>query len=244
MAGDNDSFVRWQKIAIDHFGYCTNLILVLAVAALGYTLTFAKDPDFVGAKPRCYLGVLLLVGLFGLCVSIICGLCCMVNRLLDFRGTAQRAKNSPDALSKEVLDRKGDLTWSLFYGQTGAFLVAVLLIAVVVGVALVPRLLHSNSPSESRDWILESYDEQKGYVFRKDGMRYKTHCTRSYLSGTGNLPEATSESECSAVLPYLHKPLPLEQGPRGPDSQILKFTETHEGGTKGWHCEFTIGEAN
>ena len=96
----------------------------------------------------------------------------------------------------------------------------------------------------SGQWILESYDEKKGYVFRKDGIHYKTHCRLSYLYEAGNVQPAISENECSAVLPYLHKPLPLEQGPRGPDLQILKFTETHEGGTKGWHCEFTIIEAN
>ncbi len=96
----------------------------------------------------------------------------------------------------------------------------------------------------SGQWILESYDEKKGYVFRKDGVHYKTHCRLSYLYEAGNVQPASSENECSAVLPYLHKPLPLEQGPRGPDLQILKFTENHEGGTKGWHCEFTIIEAN
>ncbi len=96
----------------------------------------------------------------------------------------------------------------------------------------------------SGQWILESYDEKKGYVFRKDGIHYKTHCRLSYLYEAGNVQPPSSENECSAVLPYLHKLLPLEQGPRGPDLQILKFTETHEGRTKGWHCEFTIIEAN
>lgn len=93
-------------------------------------------------------------------------------------------------------------------------------------------------------WILESYDANKGYVFRKDGVRYMTHCRISYLHDATNVYPAASESECSAVLPYLHKPLPLEQGPRGPDVHILMFTETHDGGTKGWHCEFLIAEAN
>jgi hypothetical protein len=105
----------------------------------------------------------------------------------------------------------------------------------------------TDANAKTRDagqWFLESYNEKSGYVFRKDGIHYTAHCKISYLHEAANVLPAASESECSAVLPYLHKPLPLEQGPRGPDLQILRFTETHEGGTKGWHCEFTIAEAN
>jgi hypothetical protein len=97
---------------------------------------------------------------------------------------------------------------------------------------------------EAGQWFLESYNEKAGYVFGKDGIHYTAHCRISYLHEAANAQRAASESECSAVLLYLHKLLPLEQGPRGPDLQILRFTETHEGGTKGWHCEFTIAEAN
>jgi len=97
---------------------------------------------------------------------------------------------------------------------------------------------------EAEQWLLESYNEKTGYVFRKDGVHYTAHCRISYLHEAANVLPAASESECSAVLQYLRKPLPLEQGPRGPDLQILRFTETREGGTYGWHCEFTIAEAN
>jgi hypothetical protein len=97
---------------------------------------------------------------------------------------------------------------------------------------------------ETGQWFLESYDEKTGYVFRKDGIRYTTHCKVSYLHDAVNVLPAASESECSAVLPYFHKSLPLEQGPRGPDLQILRFTETREAATKGWHCEFVIAKAN
>ncbi len=97
---------------------------------------------------------------------------------------------------------------------------------------------------EAEQWLLESYNEKTGYVFRKGGAHYTAHCRISYLHEAANVLPAASEGECSAVLQYLHKPLPLEQGPRGPDLQILRFTETREGGTYGWHCEFTIAEAN
>src|SRR5260370_15635029 len=80
----------------------------------------------------------------------------------------------------------------------------------------------------SGQWILESYDEKKGYVFRKDGVRYKSHCSRSYLYEAGNFQDATSENEFSAVLHYLHSPLAPELRPRGPDLD----------------CTLTIIEAN
>ena len=68
-------------------------------------------------------------------------------------------------------------------------------------------------------WVLESYDTKRGYTFDKDGVRYEAHCTGYYLSAdsgeevyysspTVNIEEGT----CSAVLPYLHKPVRLEQG--------------------------------
>jgi hypothetical protein len=132
--------VRWQKVTIDQLSYCTNLTLVLAVAALGYALTFAKDADFISGKERCSLAVLLLIGLLGLSVSVLCGLLCTLNRLHDFRETAQRAKDSPDAVSKEESDQMGKVTWRLFYAQTWAFLVAIALVAIVVAFVRIPKL--------------------------------------------------------------------------------------------------------
>ena len=78
-------------------------------------------------------------GLLGLSASVGCGLFCMLNRLRDFRGTAQRAKGSPDAPSKEELDQIRKRTWHLFYGQTWAFLVAIVLIAIVIAAVRVPK---------------------------------------------------------------------------------------------------------
>jgi hypothetical protein len=132
MAAQNDRFVRWQKITIDHLGFCNNLILALAIAALSYSLSLAQNTSFVSARAaRCYLGTMLFIALVALALSIVSGLSCMLNRLRDFRGTAQRAKDS-DAPPKEELDQMGRLTWGLFYGQAWTFLAALAFLGIAV----------------------------------------------------------------------------------------------------------------
>ena len=119
-----------------------NVILALTVGALSYSLTFTQDKLFMAARTaRCYLGFVLFIALLALFLSIASGLLCMLNRLRDFRGTAQRAKNSPDAPSKEELDQMGSLTWNLFYGQAGAFIAALTCLGIVVCFTFVTGLL-------------------------------------------------------------------------------------------------------
>src|SRR6266403_5013819 len=122
MAPQNERFVRWQKISIEHLGFCNNLILALTIGALSYSLTLTQDKTFVTARTaRWYLGAVLFIALVALSLSIVLGLFCMLNRLRDFRGTAQRAKDSLAAPSKEELNQMGKLTWTLFYGQSWTF---------------------------------------------------------------------------------------------------------------------------
>src|SRR6266478_3235429 len=115
MPPQNERFVRWQKISIDHLGFCNNLILVLTIGALSYSLTLTQDKLFVAAArtARCHLGIVLFIALMALSLSVVSGLFCMLNRLRDFRGTAQRAKNSPEAPPREELDQMGKSTWIL-----------------------------------------------------------------------------------------------------------------------------------
>src|ERR1700733_7157918 len=125
MAAQNERFVRWQKISIDHLGFCNNVILALAVGALSYSLTLTQDKIFMAARTaHYYVGTALYIAFVGLSLSIVLGLFCMLNRLRDFRGTAQRAKDSPDALSREELNQMGKVTWRLFYGQAWTFIAA------------------------------------------------------------------------------------------------------------------------
>ena len=88
------------------------------------------------------------------------------------------------------------------------------------------------------------YGTSEGYTFRKNGVRYETHCTGFYLSSDGGEESYYSrptvnieESTCSAVLPYLHKPVPLEQG-----LDTLYYRSNVNARVKG-RSEFTIASA-
>lgn len=118
----DDRFKRWQKEALDQLGYALNLVLTLTVAALGYCFALLKDKDFIlGASAKCPM----IASLTALSVSAVCGLVCVIVRLWNVRGTARRARQHPDAPTKEALDRLGHVTWGLFYAQSITFAVGV-----------------------------------------------------------------------------------------------------------------------
>jgi polyferredoxin len=121
--GEQDQkFRRWQKITINQLGYTLNLVLTLAIAALGFFFSLLKDKDFVPTgRAQCAL----ILSFLGLAVSSICGVCCILNRLRDFRGTARRTRNHLDAPTKEELDGFGKLTWALFYVDVWAFVLGI-----------------------------------------------------------------------------------------------------------------------
>jgi len=142
MAPQNERFVRWQKISIDHLGFCNNLILALTIGALSYSLNLTQDKTFIMARTaRLYLGPVLFIALAALSLSIVSGLFCMLNRLRDFRGTAQRARDSLAAMSKEELNQMGKLTWSIFYGQVWTFITALACLGTVVWGTFVAGLI-------------------------------------------------------------------------------------------------------
>lgn len=132
----NDSFQRWQKIRIDHFSYAQNLILTFAVAALGYWFVLLKD----SVLPTPEAKRLMLYALVGLALSATSGLLCVLNRLLDFRGTTKRAGNKPDMPTTEYLRILGRLTWALFYFQLATFFVGIALMASALLVAYRSKL--------------------------------------------------------------------------------------------------------
>jgi len=144
MAPHEGSFVRWQAISIAQLGFTNNLIITLAAATLGFSLTFLKDNDVVAS---CWAKCLLVLSIFGLLVSLAIGLWCALNRLLDFRQTAQNARlrerlGAITSEQKKVDSQKtldigrdkaralGRKTWALLYWQLGTFSFSV---AMLVG---------------------------------------------------------------------------------------------------------------
>src|SRR5712691_6093776 len=94
------SFVRWQAITITQMGVTVSLILTLSTAALAFALTTSKDPIIRGhGWGRCFL----VMGGLSLLASIGCGIWCVLNRLKDFRTTAQIARRRED-MEKQKID--------------------------------------------------------------------------------------------------------------------------------------------
>lgn len=126
---ENERFVRWRKIAIDQLSYALNLVFTLTIATLGYCFVLLKDQEFFpGSTARCTM----LLSLSTLAFSTVCGFACILNRLRDFRGTAQRARNSPDAPAQDELRGLGTTTWGLFYAQVFSFALGVVAIAITL----------------------------------------------------------------------------------------------------------------
>ncbi|SRR6266480_7405095 len=100
------SFVRWQSIRIAQFSYSVNLILGLAVAALGFQVTLLMNDHFhpVGWQ-KCAFGLSILT----LLSSIGLGIWCTINRLRDFRATSKAARLREDKAPHHEIQRHRDL---------------------------------------------------------------------------------------------------------------------------------------
>jgi hypothetical protein len=63
---------------------------------------------------------------------------------------------------------------------------------------------------QSSQWVLESYDSTKGFTFSKDGLSYLAKCDHIFWKSTGFRQDVHDQSECVKLLPYLHKPVPID----------------------------------
>src|SRR5438309_11846590 len=118
----SDRYVRWRKTTRDQLGFTNNLILGFTLASLGFALAHAGRTNFA-AHPCSRLA--LFIGVFLSLLSGSMGLWCSLNRLWDFRLTAQIVKNDDDGktesaasqIEKEEAGRLGRRTWTLLYWQ-------------------------------------------------------------------------------------------------------------------------------
>ena len=124
-----DKYVRWQKTSIDQFTYTLNFFLALTVAVLGYWFSLLRDDEFM--RENAAKGFMLL-SFVTLAVSIVCGLACVVCRMCDVRGTAQRARGKGGAPSRQELRRLGRWTWCLFYLHVVGFGLGVALLTTTL----------------------------------------------------------------------------------------------------------------
>lgn len=148
-------FVRWQSSTRIQLGYIANLILTFATASLGFSLNLLKDDLPNGSA--CFSSSPIEFAIPAFLGSIALGIWCAINRLHDFRETAQMAKTrermeregkrlgSDDKMTRNEVNaylkewrtlngRRGTFTWTLFYWQIGTFGVGVLfLVAAFIG---------------------------------------------------------------------------------------------------------------
>lgn len=103
----------------------------------------------------------------------------------------------------------------------------------------------------SNQWVLQSYDRDKGYIFVKDGVQYEATCFgigRPMLGAPSNqtpdmdpdsMPPniAHDQTNCGDILVYLHKPIPNFRQVGG---SLLVFTEAEN---QNYKLEFEVKHA-
>lgn len=147
MATDSpkDSFVRWQSTTISQLTYAVNLVLGLSVAALAFQVSTLLNEGF---NPIGWQKCAFSISLLALLISVGLGICCVVNRLRDFRVTAKVARMREQNKSEEdmepfrVLSNKlGGRTWGIFWWQIGTFGVGMLLLVLGIAGSVSQKLL-------------------------------------------------------------------------------------------------------
>lgn len=119
---DQDSFTRWQEAAREHFSAVSNLILALATGLLAFHSALLLDHKLSSTCAFWFAAASLLF----LAASVAFALWCSVNRLHDFRLTAQIARRREKGESdiqglREESRSLGKLTWNLFWIQVVSF---------------------------------------------------------------------------------------------------------------------------
>lgn len=133
MSDNNGSFIRWQKITIEQLTYSINLILGLSVAILGFQIDilFNDYPIFQKIQ-KCLYGTSAVV----ITMSVLFGLWCVCNRLLDFRETMHIARDKEQGMllakTRALIKKHGRKTWCLFWLQIIAFGIGILLMIVSI----------------------------------------------------------------------------------------------------------------
>lgn len=196
MAHSEGHFVRWQGRTITQLGYAVNLLLILTTGAFGFTMNLlTKD---VGVWPRWSIfvaGALFLL-------AIVLGLVCVLNRLHDFRKTAQIAKDREDwqeqsvpqaEIDRRLSDRRcetehlGKRTWLLLRVQAMVFVLGILTLSVgyVFDQRDVVRQkddpVVAESPA-SESWLIQSWDaSDRSAQILHHGNIYRAQCNTSLM---------------------------------------------------------------
>ncbi len=132
----NEKYIRWQGITLNQVTFVINLLLGLATATLGFSVSLLKDEKFIPAgKVKCLFTFALLSQL----ISLLFGIIAVISRTLDFRYTARIARITKKFEERESVKstrlrvkRLGKTTWFSFWVQISSFLLGVLSLIISI----------------------------------------------------------------------------------------------------------------
>ena len=126
----NDRFTRWQGNTLNQVSFAINLFLGLATATLGFSVSLLINEKFVlSGIARHLFAFALPCQLLSLCFGVVA----VITRTLDFRYTAQIARNvekgrdeARTALLRRRVKRLGEGTWFSFWMEIAFFVLGIL----------------------------------------------------------------------------------------------------------------------
>lgn len=126
------SFVRWQALLVSQFSYVVNLLIVLSMSTIGFSLSLLFNKDFLPVEWSRYF---FTSSLFSQLFSMGLGIWCNINRLHDFRLTKDivskrldRTKDQEIGNERQKTKKLGKYSWLLFWGQLIMFCLGTLML--------------------------------------------------------------------------------------------------------------------
>jgi len=111
-----ERYIRWQNYRINQLTFSINLFLGFAVASLAYAINM-KVTALQGAN-----SIGLFLPIYWWSASAVLGIIASLSRLLDFRYTARKIKDSSEC-DKEKAKFFGKVTWGSFWVQVVTYVV-------------------------------------------------------------------------------------------------------------------------
>lgn len=126
------SFIRWQFISINQFSYVVNLLIVLSVSTVGFSVSLLFKNEFLPVDRSKFL---FTGALFTQLFSLVFGFWCNIYRLNNFRLTMDIARKrelgaeSHDlACLRQKTEKLGKEIWLIFWWQFVMFCVGILML--------------------------------------------------------------------------------------------------------------------
>jgi len=111
----HERYVRWQEHRLNQLTFSINLFLGFAVASLAFAINIK-----IGKSLQVFIPLNCIIIWWS--VSAASGCIATISRLLDFRFTARKIKNSSDK-DKCVAKLCGYITWGFFWIQVITYVI-------------------------------------------------------------------------------------------------------------------------